>query len=201
MWEWSNQNQFKKPQENTSLLNAYDDLTATSSTSPNLNSSFSVTAKPEFSTGTPVPTMSEMQRIIEEKLQKYNLKNIQLLKKEYTPQTWQEMYSVFNEYQRMRNAFLKLIGYSNEADCRHLGLNDEDIALLKNSITPENFNTHLKIPFDFGGNLNITNFSFIKTHRCHSNIHRILDLQISSGFLLKHKKIYIPWFEGKFYYD
>lgn len=200
MWEWSNQNQFKKPQETTSLLNAYDDL-APAAAPPNLTSSFSAVTEPEILNNMPVPSMSEMERIIEEKLRKYNLRNIRLIKKDYTPQTWQEMYSVFSEYQRMRNAFLKLIGYSDEAECRKLGLNDEDIALLKTSITPENFNTHLKIPFDFGGNLNISNFSLIKTHHCHSNIHRILDMQISSGFLLKHKKIFIPWFEGKFYYD
>lgn len=198
MWEWSNQNPSKKQQESTSLLSAYDDLAPTAS---NLNTSFSAIAKSELLSAQNVLSMSEMETVIAEKLKKYNLHHIQLLKKDYTPQTWQEMYSVFSEYQRTRNAFLKLIGYSHDEDCRRLGLNDEDIALLKNSVTPENFNTHLKIPFDFGGNLSITNFSLIKTHHSHSNIHRILDMQISSGFLLKHKKIFIPWFEGKFYYD
>lgn len=195
MWEWSNHNSKNKNKTATSLLSAYDDLSLNPPS--DLTPSSSV---PQIENDG-ILGMSEMQNTIETMMVKFNLRQMTLIKKDYTPHTWEEMYSIFNEYQRARNAFLKLIGYSNEEECQKLGLDEDDIEELKEGITPENFNTHLKLPFDFGGNLMLSNFSFIKTHKTHSNIHRILDFQINNGFLLKHKKIYIPYFEGKFYYD
>lgn len=195
MWEWSNHNSKNKNKTATSLLSAYDDLSLNPSSDLTPSSSIPQIENDE------ALGMSEMQNTIEAMMAKFNLRQMTLIKKDYTPHTWEEMSSIFNEYQRARNAFLKLLGYSNEEECKKLGLDEDDIAELKEGITPENFNTHLKLPFDFGGNLMLNNFSFIKTHKTHSNIHRILDFQINNGFLLKHKKIYIPYFEGKFYYD
>lgn len=200
MWEWSNQTPKNKMQEATSLLDAYDDLTSVTPLS-GISHQFSAVSSPEKNIEDSVPGLEEMQNLLQKKIEKYNLRNMQLIKKDYSPQTWQEMYSIFNEYQRTRNAFLKLIGYSNAKECERLGLSQYDIELLKDNIAPENYNTHLKIPFDFGGNLSLSNFSLVKTHHTHSNLHRIMDMQIAGGFLLKHKKIFIPWFEGKFYYD
>lgn len=196
MWEWSNQVNKPKRPEKISLLNAYDDLSLTEQ----LPSQFSSIA-PTSIEQDHIPSISEMQNIAEKQLKEYQLSNMELIKKDYTPQTWQEMSSIFTEYQRARTAFLKLVAYSTLKDCIRLGFEDEEISMLKSGIVPENYNTHLKIPFDFGGNLSFNNFSLIKTHHIHSNIHRILDSQIACGFLLKHKKIFIPYFEGKFYDD
>lgn len=190
MWEWSNRTKNSKYGENASLIRAYDDITP-----QDLPTHFSKENEQN------IPSVSEMQEIVLSLLAHYNLKQMYLLKKDYTPQTWKEMSSIFTEYQRARKAFLKLIAYSNIKECIKLGLDDEDISQLKIGITPENYNTHLKLPFDFGGNLNFNNFSLIKTHHTHSDIHRIMDYQIGCGFLLKYKKIFIPYFDGKFYYD
>lgn len=195
MWEWSNRMPSPGYTGKASLLNAYDDLAPSE-----LPKHFSI---PSVSNSQPadIPSVSVMQEKITELLQYYKLNRMYLLKKDYTPQTWKEMSSIFTEYQRARKAFLKLIAYSNLKECIRLGLDADDIAQLKIGITPENYNTHLKLPFDFGGSLSFSNFSLIKTHHTHSNIHRILDYQIGCGFLLKYKKIFIPFFDGKFYYD
>ena len=131
----------------------------------------------------------------------YKLDNMQLLPQHYAPKTWEEMHLIFAEYQRKRSAFLKMIGYANVSELEKMGLSWQDIELLKKGIAPENYNTHLKIPFDFGGNTDFENFSLIRTHHTHSNIHRVIDYQIANGFLLKEKFIYLPYFEGRFYYD
>lgn len=130
----------------------------------------------------------------------YKLDNMQLKEQAYAPKTWEEMHNIFTEYQRKRSAFLKMAGYSSPSELEKMGLSPQDINLLKKGIAPENFNTHLKIPFDFGGKNDFENFSLIKTHHVHSNIHRIIDYQIANGFLLREKFIYLPYFEGRFYH-
>lgn len=194
MWDWSNQPLQKKTACHTSLASVYGDINLDEHSQ--LPTSYHPCPHPSIPSD-----INELQYQIEPLLKKYNLENMQLLIKDYTPQTWEEMYSIFAEYQRTRSAFLKLIAYTNLKDLIRMGLDEDDISQLKNGITPENYNTHLKIPFDFGGNLNFNNFSFLRTHHTHSNIHRILDMQIANGFLLKYKKIFIPFFDGKFYYD
>lgn len=196
MWDWSNQPLQKKASHSASLASVYDDI--------NLEQHPHTPLPTSYHPQQPLDNIRSFEQIepqVEYLLKKYNLENMQLIAREYTPQTWEEMYNIFADYQRARTAFLKLIAYANLKDLILLGLNEEDISLLKNGITPENYNTHLKIPFDFGGDLSFNNFGFVRTHHAHSNIHRILDMQIAGGFLLKYKKIYIPYFEGKFYYD
>lgn len=199
MWDWSKKPQTGKERNSASLLNVYDDLSPREK--PSLITQFSTDRIPQNTSEEQVPNISKMQNIINEYLKKYDLHRMKLRKRDYTPQTWQEMDTTFREYQRMRSTFLKLVSYSSSDECQKLGLSETDISLMKDGIAPENYNTHLKIPFDFGGTLALNNFSLIKTHRTHSNIHRILDFQITCGFLLKYKKIFIPWFEGKIYHD
>ena len=109
--------------------------------------------------------------------------------------------SGYSAYQSLRSRFFKLIGYADAEDCRYAGLNDNDIACLREGFAPENYNIHLKVPADFGGSLDFDNFSLIQTRPHHAGIHRIIDMQIENNFLRLHKKIFLPWFEGKFYYD
>lgn len=196
MWDWSNQSLQKKAPDHTSLASVYDDINLNRQSHTPVPTSYhpNPLQDPSFS-------FEQMHDYIEKMLQKYNLTEMSLIACDYTPQTWEEMYNIYGDYQRARTAFLKLIAYANLKDLIRLGLDEEDITQLKDGITPENFNTHLKIPFDFGGDMSFNNFAFIRTHHTHSNIHRILDMQIAGGFLMRYKKIYIPYFEGKFYYD
>lgn len=202
MWEWSNQilnkNKKAKPSK-TSLLSAYNDLLS----SPDYKLQKAVKSVPMISdseTETETLSLDEMQKLLETRLQELNLSGMHLELRPYDPQTWQEMISTFNEYERARKIFLKLLAYTCEAECFESGLNKEDIFLLKNSTAPENYNTHLKIPFDFGGNIDFSNFCLIRTNPDHDNIHRIFDMQIENDFLKVHKQIFIPTFKGKIYH-
>ena len=142
-----------------------------------------------------------MKNILIRKMERLNLKNLKLKECTYHPHTWEDMNKDSTEYQRIRKTFLKLIGYSYEEDCRKIGFDDEDIKLLKSKKSPENYNTHIKIPLDFGGDLSFQNLSLVKSHPCHDLIHSLIEMQIGNRFLQKHKIIYIPWFEGMFYHD
>lgn len=203
MWEWSNKLK-KKPEEkpSTSLLAAYDDLLSPPEGSFLFRQAES--GKPSSRPGNPdqeAPSSSEMKQIVRDRLTEYSLTEMNILERAYDPQSWQEMSNFFDEYQRARSYFLKLVGYSETDACRNLGMSRQDIRLLKEGISPENFNVHIKIPFDFGGTLDFGNFSLVRTHPTHGLIHKIIDLQIENNFLRKNKKIFLPYFEGKIYND
>lgn len=193
MWDWSNQPTQRKTPAHGSLTSVYEEIS--------LNRPSPIPAFYRPNTDIENYGIEEMQSYLHSLLPKYGLNKMTLILKDYTSQSWKEMRSAFSDYQRARTTFLKLIAYSEVANLIKLGLNEDEIARLKEGITPENFNTHVKIPFDFGGSFDFNNFSFIRTHHTHSNIHRILDMQIAKGFFLKQQKIFVPYFEGKFYYD
>ena len=111
------------------------------------------------------------------------------------------MNRLYEEFQRTRVIFLKRLAYAEQENCRAVGLDDEDIALLKKGLTPENVNTHLQIPFDFGGTAELSNLCLLRTHPVHENIHKIIDLQFNNNFLKLQKRLLIPWYGGKIYHD
>ena len=145
------------------------------------------------------PSVDEMLEILAKKMEVAGLKNFELKECFCVPQTWKETSHAFREYHHIRKIFLKLVGYSEKAGCVSLGLSKQDIKLLQNMISPENYNTHLKIPLDFGGRIDLDNMCLIKKYPTHEFIHKLIDLQIENNFLLTYKKIYIPYKEGKFY--
>ena len=116
----------------------------------------------------------QMYDFLEQQIVSLGLQNIKLITCKYHPQTWAQLLKNTNNYQRMRKNFLKFLGYSQSELCHQCGLSDEDINLLKKSISPENYNTHIKIPFDFGGELNFDNLCLIKTHPTHDKLHSLI---------------------------
>lgn len=200
MWEWFNKKNAANP--GSSLASAYNDLLKKDGYK--LSVSHSLLTPPETALQLSDSSLSKpenMKLYLEQKIKKYGLRNISLQEHIYRPQTWDEMDKSFTEYRKIRKVFLKMLGYSHEEECRKLGLNDEDIAFLKQSISPENYNTHVKHPLDFGGTLNINNIALVKTNPHHELIHRLIDIQIEKNYLKTNKKIFIPYFEGKIYYD
>jgi len=184
MWEWSKSN--PKP-TNSSLYDVY------SYSNPNSKSKDEIIYK-DFSP-------QQMQEFLQNKLVQLDLKNITLKECSYHPYTWNEMLKKFENYQQIRKKFLKFLGYSNQIECLKIGLNEEDINGLKLGISPENYNTHIKIPFDFGGDLSFENMSLIKTRPHHYKIHYLIEFQIGSCFLQQQKIIYIPYFDGHIYHE
>ena len=208
MWEWSNRQKNNSPtpektQKNSaSLLAAYNDLIGNSYTAYHSRiKNIQIADTPNNETITS-PEAEEVFALVQSKIREYNLPACtKIIEKEYMPQSWQEMNRAFDRYHNLRARFFKLLGYSEQEKCLQAGLTDEDLDCLRNGFAPENFNIHLKIPADFGGQAEFENFSLIKTHPYHDSIHRIIDMQIENNFLRVHKKIYLPWFEGKFYHD
>lgn len=202
MWEWSNQkshNGLALPADgkDTSLLSAYDDI---------LNTGIQPSARPFRDAPSLVgrdETMSvlDMRNLVERKLNEYKLNNFDIIERPYDPQSWQEMNRLYAEFQHNRVMFLKLLAYSSMEDCRRIGLDNEDIRLLKMGLTPENFNTHLQVPFDFGGLTDFSNLCFMRTHPVHENLHKIFDIQLTNHFLKLQKMLFIPWYGGKVYHD
>ena len=180
MWDWSKNN--KKP--NISLL--YKQYIDTDSTS--LENNLPKNISP-----------SEMHNILNQEAFKLGINNIQFKQCNYVPHTWKDIDKHFKEYQRIRHKFLKLLGYTFKEKCLSLGFSVQDIEKLKKGICPENHNTHIKIPFDFGGNLSFDNLCLINTHHLHIQLHSLIEFQIGCGFLQQQKLIYIPWIEGYFY--
>ena len=184
MWEWS-----KSREKNTDQKSLKSHLG---------NLLFS----PETPSSAPkIPSPEQMKNYLVSEIKKENLSCLELKKCAYHPQTWDEMTNSSKQYLKIRKTFLKLIGYSAQEECKKIGFNKEDIELLKNKISPENYNTHIKIPLEFGGKLDMDNLCLIKTHPLHDQIHHLIEIQICCGFLQKYKFIYIPWFEGKIYHD
>lgn len=206
MWEWSNRLIKKKTSEknknSVSLLAAYDDILGREFSAYRERIKDIEIAETPADHNILTIEAKEMRNIITRRVAEYQLPaGTTVIERAYDPQSWQEMSNFFDEYQRVRFYFFKLLGYSDIEGCKQAGLNKEDIHCLREGIAPENYNIHLKIPFDFGGNLDFSNFSLVKTHPLHDLIHKLIDFQIESNFLRVHKKIYIPWFEGKFYND
>lgn len=199
MWEWSNRLRKPSTRKTTakSLLAAYNDLVLQNSARP---APLATPAETEMIGRKERSPELKIRHQLELRLREHNLR-MELKERPYEPQTWPEMNDCFSDYLKNRALFLKQLGYSYADECRRAGMTNDDIALLRQSIAPENFNTHLKIPFDFGGALDFENFSLVKTHPVHCLIHRLIDWQIENHFLRSYKKIFLPWFEGKIYYD
>lgn len=185
MWEWSKTERRKK--QTKSLQSSFDKI---------LSSDQDCVLEPEED----VPSPDKMKEILLSEIEQNKLHGFTLKECKYHPQTWGDMSKNSTQYNRMRKTFLKLIGYSNQEELRQLGFDEEDIELLKNKKSPENYNVHIKIPLDFGGSLDMDNLCFIKSHPLHDQVHHLLEKQICCGFLQKYKFIYIPCFEGNIYH-
>lgn len=199
MLEWSKR-RLKKNSSSNSLADAYDDLLYEYKDSANYQridaSAMNALNQQEMETF----SVDGMKQHLEQQLIKLNLRGISLSLQKSTPQTWEEMRHCYDAYQKLRPVFLKFLGFHDSDSCLKQGFNKEQIVLLQQGITPENYNTHLKIPFDFGGMSNMNNLSLVQTHPIHDHLHQIIDIQIENDFLRLQKMIFIPWFEGRLYH-
>lgn len=111
-----------------------------------------------------------------------------------------KMHSLRHEFRRTRKDFIKYIAYNLETECLDSGLPPQDIEKLKLGIAPENFNVHIKIPFEYGGDAEFSNMCFIQTHPYHSEIHKFIDMQIlEQNEKIKLDLLYLPIPFGKVY--
>ena len=199
MWEWSNQKQQNNillpySDDDSSLLSAHDDL---------INKGIAPSAQPfkNALNKRPLQDISEMEERLQRKLKEFHLTTFHLEQHPYLPLTWENQTQLYKETWKIRSIFLKRLAYTEEYTCKTIGLNFQDINLLKQGITPENFNVHIKIPFDFGGKAELSNLCLIRAHPTHENLHKIIDIQLNSNFLRQQKMLFIPLIEGKICHD
>ena len=136
----------------------------------------------------------------EAKFQAMNFPGMDLVEATAYPVTLLEKISRKKQYARVKRDFLKYISYHYINDLRNAGLNEEDLFYLKKGIVPENFNIHLKIPFDYTGTVDFSNMVFMQSRPYHEEIHRFMDMQMENmePGLLPYK-LYIPVPTGKVY--
>lgn len=183
MWEWSSNSKKPPLSDNDSLLRAYASYLPKTP----------VTHR-EAVLETPSP--QQMELVLQRQITAYGLKDIELKLMDFQPLSWEDKHHCSEEQVRGRKIFLKLLGYSHADQCLAAGLTEADIALLKQSVSPENYNVHIRIPFDFGGAFSLDNMCLVRTHPIHDQIHALLEYQLEKDFLKNYKKLYIPVVKG-----
>lgn len=128
------------------------------------------------------------------------LVNMDLIEADYVPLDPNWLSELRKAFKRTRRDFLKYVGYHHVNELMAAGMNEDAIKLVKKGKAPENFNIHIRVPFDYGGTNNFNNLVLIQTHPYHTEIHRFIDMQTLSQPNLKPRKLYLPAPKGKVYF-
>lgn len=133
-------------------------------------------------------------------LRQAGLPGMALAEVSYSPIEKEWHADLMKGFKRIRRDFFKYIGYHNVNDLVTAGIDENGIRLLKAGRAPENFDIHIKIPLEYGGNNEFSNLCLIQTRPFHDAIHRFIDMQTSNlheGEILR--SIFIPIPSGKIY--
>ena len=141
----------------------------------------------------------EMYELVQDKINELELSYVDIKEYLYKNISKEKKSDIDSSFKRIRRDFLKYVAYHNEDECIEAGISEEGMNLLKKGVSPENFNVHLKVPYDFGGANEFDNMILMPTNPIHNNIHKILDYQIYKSFVITYGKIYIPYPEGLVY--
>lgn len=136
----------------------------------------------------------------EKLFQKMNFPGMDLVEATIFPVTLLEKINRRKQYKRVKRDFLKYLAYNYVTDLRELGLDEDSIFYFKKGIVPDNFNVHLKIPFDYTGVADFSNLILIQNRPFHEEIHRFIDMQMDGmGNNMRPVRLYIPVPPGKVY--
>jgi len=161
-------------------------------------SGFSVSGQ-KFSTAT-VVNVDDDSAIWEWQFSLFNLPGMDLVEANYTPLDLNTRTEMRRNFRRIRRDFLRYIAYYNQPELEEAGVEDKGIRSLKKGKAPENYDVHLKIPYEYGGKNEFANMLFIQTHPFGEDIHKFLDMQTTSQpFGCRLSKLYIPVAEGRIY--
>ena len=128
-----------------------------------------------------------------------NLPNMELIEVNYVRLDPAWLSELRKAFKRTRRDFLKYVGYHHTNELVSAGMGEDDIRQVKKGNAPENFNIHIKIPFDYGGTNSFSNLVLVQTHPYHTEIHRFIDMQTLTAPSLKPMKLYLPNPPGKVY--
>ena len=144
--------------------------------------------------------MREDLKFWEAKFQEMNFPGMDLVEATAYPISMSDNIERKKQYKRVKRDFLKYVAYNFVNDLRNAGLDEDSIFYFKKGIMPENFNVHLKVPFDYTGSVDFSNMVLIQNRPYHEDIHRFMDMQMDGmpvGTL--PEKLYIPVPTGKVY--
>ncbi len=128
------------------------------------------------------------------------LVNMDLIEADFVPLDPAWLAELRKAFKRTRRDFLKYVGYHHVNELLAAGMTEEAIKLVKKGKAPENFNIHIRIPFDYGGTNSFSNLVLIQTHPFHTEIHRFIDTQTLTQPNLKPRKLFLPAPKGKVYF-
>ena len=152
----------------------------------------------------PMPVASDFRQedksLWEWHFQQTGLVNMDLIEADFVPLDPAWLLELRKAFKRTRRDFLKYVGYHHVNELLAAGLTEDAIKLVKKGKAPENFNIHIRIPFDYGGTNSFSNLVLIQTHPFHTEIHRFIDMQTLSQPNLKPRKLFLPAPKGKVYF-
>lgn len=129
-----------------------------------------------------------------------DLPNMDLVETDFVMLDPKWMGELRKAFKRTRRDFLKYVGYHHVNELIAAGMDEEAIKTVKKGKAPENFNIHLRVPFEYGGTNNFSNLCLIQTHPYHADIHKFIDMQTLQAPGMKPMKLYIPTPKGKVYF-
>ena len=136
----------------------------------------------------------------EAKFQEMNFPGMDLLEATAYPISLLERVNLKKKYKRVKRDFMRFLAYNQNNDLRNAGLSEEDIFYFKKGIMPENFTVHVKIPFDYTGEVDFSNLVLMQNKPYHYEIHRFMDMQMRGmDTNVCPRKLYIPVPTGKVY--
>lgn len=129
-----------------------------------------------------------------------DLPNMELLEVNYVMLDPRWRLELRKAFKRARRDFLKYVGYHHVNELLSAGIDEEGIRKIKKGKAPENFNVHVRVPFDYGGTNDFSNLVLIQTHPFHVAIHKFIDMQtLSQPQGSKPRRLFIPAPKGKVY--
>lgn len=104
-------------------------------------------------------------------------------------------------FSRIRKEFIKYVAYNLKKQLVALGLLPFEIEEMQKGKSPENFNAHIKVPFDYGGTLDFDNLIMIPTHPYTDEIYKYIDMQLLQYPIDRPASIlYMPVPKGKVFH-
>lgn len=104
-------------------------------------------------------------------------------------------------FNKVREAFLRNIGQTQEQALHDMGMNDKQVAQVKKGRAPVGYNVHHKLPIHGGGENVFSNLILMPIGPHDELHHRVMDPQVSQMQTGDSKKVVIPWTDDMVYVD
>ena len=129
----------------------------------------------------------------EDLFQKQNFPGMDLVEATAYPQSLEERREAKKAFRQIRREFLNLLLEERLNDLKEAGCDDSALLALRRGVMPENFNIHIKIPFDYTGQVDFSNLVFMQSLPYHNEIHRFINMQMAGlDVNARPRKLYIP---------